>query len=99
MAFNLVMAVVLANPLASVAETFEYDVLRTLNNSRIMNRAQLFFGQQLLPHLHTLDWGFRISGTVINTKLAGQIVVGLSVGIIGTVTSAVFRIVASNVHV
>merc|ERR1712196_295393 len=48
---------VLGVPLARVAEVFEYDVLRALNTPLVVKHAQRHFGQQLLAHLHTLEWG------------------------------------------
>jgi len=45
----LVTMVFLISPIAQVAETFEYDVLRALNKPLIVNRAQQYLGQQLLP--------------------------------------------------
>merc|ERR1711879_247066 len=61
------------SPLAFVAETFQYDVLRALNTPLILNRAQKFFGQQFLNHLHTLDWGLRFGGQVLNTRIVVSI--------------------------
>jgi hypothetical protein len=60
---------VLSAPLAAVAETFEYDVLKSLNNPSVLKHAQQHFGQQLLAHLRTLDWGFRVGGTVISNRM------------------------------
>merc|ERR1711933_315110 len=62
------IVVVLLLPLAAVAETFEYDVVKALSNPSILKGAQKVFGQQLLAHLHSLDWGFRIGGVVISTS-------------------------------
>merc|ERR1711953_1458107 len=79
---------VLVFPVAAVAETFEYDVLRALNNPLVCNRAQRHFGQQLLAHLRTLDWGFRFGGTVINAKLVMNIGMALIISIVTTVSQA-----------
>merc|ERR1712232_128682 len=54
-----VVAICFLLPLAFVSETFQYDVVKALNTPLTLNRAQQFFGQQFLAHLHTLDWGFR----------------------------------------
>merc|ERR1712039_769635 len=59
-------------PLAVVTETFEYDVLRALNNPFILNRAQKYIGQQLLSHLNGLQWGFRFCGTTITAKFVSK---------------------------
>merc|ERR1719198_1415924 len=66
-------------PIAYVSEAFEYDVLRALNRPLIVHRAQAFFGQQLLPHLQLLQWGFRAGGSTITTKAVMNVVVA-SVG-------------------
>lgn len=72
-----------AFPLASVAETFDYDVLRALNNPIVLHHAQKYFGQQFLAHLHTLHWGFRIGGVVINkdgvAKVIGAVAIACTV--------------------
>merc|ERR1712187_285650 len=80
----------MAAPVAAVAETFEYDVLRALNNPLVVNRAQRHFGQQLLSHLRTLDWGFRFGGTVINAKLVMNVVMALTITMVTTVSQAFF---------
>merc|ERR1712107_265997 len=69
--------VVIGVPTAAVSETFENDVLRALNDPLVMNRAQRYFGQQMLAHLHTLDWGLRFGGTVINVRLMMNIVMAM----------------------
>merc|ERR1711972_361110 len=66
----LVLSVSLGLPIASVAETFEHDVLRSLNNPVVVRNAQKHFGQQMLGHLHTLEWGFRVGGSVVNMRCA-----------------------------
>merc|ERR1711920_427826 len=71
------LVLVLSAPLAIVAETFEYDVLRALNNPSVLKHAQQHFGQQLLAHLRTLDWGFRVGGTVINNKMVVNVATAL----------------------
>merc|ERR1712039_55041 len=77
-------------PLAAVAETFEYDVLRYLNNPLTLRAARRQIGDQLLPHLTSLDWGFRFAGKVINSKQIGSVFVGLAATLIGSVGQAVF---------
>merc|ERR1712110_1335406 len=64
-------------PLASVAETFEYDVLRWLNNVSVLHHARKYIGDQTLPHLHALDWGFRFAGSVISSRTIGGIMMGM----------------------
>merc|ERR1712218_265159 len=58
----------IARPLCLVAETFEVEVLRALNDPVLLKGSQQHFGQQLLAHLRTLDWGFRIGGAVFKTR-------------------------------
>merc|ERR1712187_82551 len=84
-----VIVMVLGFPLAQVAETFEYDVLRGLNNPATLNKAQKHFGQQLLPHLTTLEWGFRIGGVVIKMKLLMGVCSAIGITVITTVSRAV----------
>ena len=64
---------VLGLPLANVAETFEHDIVRALNNPVVVQRAQKYFGQQLLAHLQTLKWGFHMGGPVINMRVFSQL--------------------------
>ena len=71
------LVLVLAAPLAAVAQTFEYDVFRALNNPSVLKHAQQHFGEQLLDHMRTLDWGFRVGGTVINNKMVSQVATAL----------------------
>merc|ERR1740121_1129099 len=78
------LVLVLSTPLAAVAETFEYDVLRALNKPSVIKHSQQHFGQQLLGHLQTLDWGFRVGGTVISKKMVVHIATAL---IIAAVTA------------
>merc|ERR1712008_354225 len=73
-AMYLTLVVLLGMPLARVAEVFEYDVLRALNTPLVINHSQKHLGQQLLSHLSTLGWGFRIGGTVVNMRLVSSIV-------------------------
>merc|ERR1712232_466891 len=61
-------AVALGFPLARLAETFEYDVLRRLNKPNALRGAMAYVGPQFLPHMHHLEWGFRYLGNVINFK-------------------------------
>jgi hypothetical protein len=79
--------VVLLAPLAAVSETFEYDVLKALNNPSILKGAQKYFGQQLLAHLNSLDWGFRVGGVVIGQRFLAQITTPLLIGILTAVSS------------
>lgn len=81
--------------LTLVADTFEYDVLKDLNNPVVMNRVQKYMGQQFLHHIKTLDWGFRFGGTVLNTRLAMQLTVPLAVGIL----SALFKLLLDNTDI
>jgi len=82
-------------PLASVAETFEYDVLLALNHPVVLNKAQRYFGQQLLSHLHTLEWGFRFGGTVISTKFVTSVAAALII----TMSSAVSQALLSKLSI
>ncbi|CAK0895820.1 unnamed protein product [Prorocentrum cordatum] len=86
------LVVVLSAPLASVAETFEYDVLRALNNPSVLKQAQQHFGQQLLAHLQTLDWGFRVGGTVINNKMVVQVATALVITSVTAVSQSFITI-------
>merc|ERR1712151_372182 len=76
---------VLAFPLASVAETYEYDVLRILNNMGALSGARRHIGDQIIPHIQALDWGFRFAGAVINTKACMGLLLGMLSTMIGTV--------------
>jgi len=78
------LIIIMLAPMAAVAETFEYDVLRALNNPSMLKGAQKYLGQQLLPHLTTLEWGFRVGGIVINPRLVSQVAVTLIVGVVTT---------------
>ena len=80
--------VVLATPVAHVAEVFEYDVLRALNTPLVVKRAQAHFGQQLLAHLHTLDWGFRINGTVIHMRLVMGVGVAALMAVVASISQS-----------
>merc|ERR1712217_939873 len=71
-------------PLAGVAETFEYDVLRWLNNVAVLHHARKYIGDQILPHLQALDWGFRFAGSVISSRTIGSIMLGMVATIVGT---------------
>merc|ERR1711920_1220118 len=86
--FLTVVIVSLAAPLARVAETFEYEVYRALNNPVVMRESQRHFGQQFLTHLRTLDWGFRFGGTVISVKIVMHITVAMVVTVFTTVGQA-----------
>merc|ERR1711879_310579 len=74
--------------MAFVAETFEYDVLRALNTPFLLKQAQMYFGQQLLPHLNILEWGFRFGGSVLSARNVTNIVTGLFVGLVASVSQA-----------
>merc|ERR1711920_1118392 len=82
------MAFCLTYPLALVAETIEYDVLRALNTPTILRQAQNHIGQQMLPHLINLEWGFRFGGCVINTKIVMHIACALAITLLSTFTRA-----------
>ena len=69
--------------LASVSETFEYDVLLVLNNPMALSRAQRYIGQQMLPHLQHLNWGFRFCGSVINTRAVSAIALTMFSALVG----------------
>mmetsp|Transcript_89983 Transcript_89983/g.237416 ORF Transcript_89983/g.237416 Transcript_89983/m.237416 type:complete len:117 (-) Transcript_89983:421-771(-) len=75
-------------PFAAVAEVYEYDLLRTLNKPQVLHKVMKHLGQQMLPHLHTLDWGFKIGQTMINMKLVINLIMGMSLALITTVGSA-----------
>jgi len=77
-------------PLAFVAETFEYDVLRYLNNPVLIQNAQRYFGQQMLSHLHTLQWGFRCGGTLITTRIVVNVGGACFLALATSVSQAVF---------
>jgi hypothetical protein len=81
-------------PIAQVAETFEYDVLRALNKPSIVHHAQRYFGQQLLSHLHTLNWGFRVGGTMINASLVMRLVTAVGATAVATISQAALQHVA-----
>merc|ERR1719291_355634 len=82
------LIVILLSQMAAVAETFHYDVLRALNNPSMLKEAQKYFGQQLLSHLNTLEWGFRVGGIVICPRLVSQIAFTLLIGIVTSASSA-----------
>merc|ERR1712238_214277 len=84
-------------PLAAVAETFEYDVLKWLNNVSVLRDAQKYIGQQTLPHLHALDWGFRFGGSVINSRTVSNVVVGMAAALLGTLGQAIFELSTDTV--
>lgn len=69
--------------LASVAETFEYDVLLVLNNPVVLRGAQRYIGQQMLPHLGHLNWGFRFCGSVINSRAVSAIALTMFSALVG----------------
>merc|ERR1712054_344932 len=69
--------------LASVAETFEYDVLLVLNNPVVLSRAQRHIGQQMLPHLGHLNWGFRFCGSVVNSRAVTAIALTMFSALVG----------------
>merc|ERR1712217_427586 len=86
----LLMCCLSGLPLASVSETFEYDVLRWLNNVAVLHHAQKYIGNQILPHLQALEWGFRFGGSVINSRAMSNIIIGMVATLAGTLGQAVF---------
>merc|ERR1712113_678631 len=82
--FALVFAALFGAPLARVAETFEHQVFHALNNPSVLKNAQQHLGEQLLPHLHSLHWGFHLGQTVIDMRVVTSILVALA---IATLTS------------
>merc|ERR1711920_1216962 len=60
-------------PLASVARAYEYDLLHALNTPEVLARADQHLGENMLPHLQALEWGFRFGQTVINMKVITSI--------------------------
>merc|ERR1712217_257588 len=86
----LALALSLATPLAATAETFDFDVLRALNNPLVMQKAQKHFGQQLLNHIILLEWGFRLGGTVITVKMVRDIITAMCLAMVTTVSQAFF---------
>lgn len=90
--FLSVVIVYILYCLAMVADTYEHDVLVALNTPVVLSRVQRHFGQQFLPHLRTLNWGFRCGGTVICPELVGKMVMAL---LIASIVSC-GRVVASN---
>merc|ERR1711933_575464 len=89
--FGLAMSVSAIAMFATVAETFDYDVLRALNRPVALQVAQRYFGQQLLAHLHTLDWGFRAGGTVITMKIAMNIATALAITALTALSQTIFN--------
>merc|ERR1712228_1121841 len=90
LAFTTFCLILLSAPLAAVAETWEYDVLRALNNPSALHHAQRHFGEQLLDHLRTLDWGFRVGGTVINNRMVVQIATALIITSVTAVSQSIY---------
>merc|ERR1712217_778068 len=86
----LALALSLATPLAATAETFDFDVPRNLNNPLVMQKAQKHFGQQLLNHIITLEWGFRFGGTVITVQMVRDIITAMCLAMVTTVSQAFF---------
>jgi hypothetical protein len=85
-----VLIVLVLAPMAQVSETFEDDVLRqALNNPTTLKGSQKHFGQQFLPHLKSLQWGFRVGGIVITQSLITQIAGTLLIGFVTIATSMV----------
>jgi len=71
-------------PMVRVSEAFEYDMQRAFNVPIIINRSEKHFGKQL--HVHNLEWGFRVHGTVISMLLVISLVMvflGSLVAIVG----------------
>merc|ERR1712032_317957 len=63
--------------LAILAETFDYDVVRTLNTPRVLQHAKRHFGDLFLVHVESLQWGFRSCGKVITMSFATNIAAAL----------------------
>mmetsp|Transcript_42867 Transcript_42867/g.91933 ORF Transcript_42867/g.91933 Transcript_42867/m.91933 type:complete len:613 (-) Transcript_42867:630-2468(-) len=83
-------------PFAKVAEVHEYDLLRTLNKPQILFRAMPLFGQQMLPHLHTLEWGFKIGQTIINMRLVVNVLGAVAITCITTIGAAVIATMSGS---
>jgi len=78
----------LSFPLAQVAETFEFDLLRPLNTPVILHNSQKYLGDQLMTHLRALAWGFRCGGSIINANRVAGMLSGLVLGIVAAVSQA-----------
>merc|ERR1712194_358949 len=76
------LIVVLLAPMAAVAETFEYEVLKVLNSLSTWNASQKYFSIPLLSHVKSLDWGFRIGGIVIGQRVLSQVSVALLISLL-----------------
>merc|ERR1712008_173002 len=83
---SVLLVALLGLPMARVSETFEYDVLRALNTPIVLKHAQRHLGQQLLPHLRSLGWGFRVGGSVIGLRFAMTILMLMITSMVGIVT-------------
>jgi len=83
--------IVLTLTLARVSEVFEYDVLKALNTPIVMKHAQKHLGQQLLSHLHNLEWGFRVGGTIINMRLVSSVVMTALTSLVALISNAMAK--------
>merc|ERR1712087_360349 len=92
----ITMCAFIGLPLASVSETFEYDVLRWLNNVSVLHHARKYIGDQTLPHLQALDWGFRFAGSVISSRTVGGIMFGMVTTIVASMGQAIFDMSAGQ---
>merc|ERR1712062_351601 len=82
-------AAAIALPLSSVAESFEYDMRRSLNNPLLLNRSRRFIGDQMLTYLGSLDWGFRFGGNTINARMTTGVLVAMLSMLVGTFGSKI----------
>jgi len=85
----LTALLLLVFPMAQVSETFHYDVLRALNNPLIIKQAQRHLGEQLLSHLQSLDWGFRVGGTVLSKRQVTTITMAVLTSMVATISQKV----------
>ena len=76
-------------PLAYVAERFEYDALREINTPLVIHRSQRWYGQLLLSHVKLLEWGFRIGGVTVNLRMGMQVIAGLALTALATLSQQI----------
>jgi len=93
---TLLNMVLLGFPMARVSEIFDYDVLKMLNKPLVLKHAQQHLGHQLLPHLHSLDWGFRVGGTVLIKRLVMTIAITALTSLVATVSQALARAINAS---
>jgi hypothetical protein len=82
---------ILVMPMANVAETFQWDVIKVLNTPLMVQRSQKYFGQQFLEHITTVDWGFRRWGRVISPKLVYESMAAICATVGAAVAQSVIR--------